>query len=39
VLHSHFSKKVPESELRGLVDKLIARGELSESNDAIAYHF
>src|SRR5260370_29515510 len=39
VLHSHFSKKVPESELRGLVDKLIARGELSESNDAITYHF
>ncbi len=39
VLHSHFSKKVPESELQGLVDKLIARGELSESNGAIAYNF
>jgi hypothetical protein len=39
VLHSHFSKKVPESELQGLVDKLIARGELSESNGAITYHF
>lgn len=38
VLHSHFSKKVPESELQGLVDKLIARGELSESNGAITYH-
>jgi len=39
VLHSHFSKKVPESELLRLVDKLIARGELSESNGAITYHF
>jgi PIN domain-containing protein len=39
VLHSHFSKKVPESELQGLLDKLIARGELSESNGAITYHF
>jgi len=39
VLHSHFSKRVPESELQGLVDKLIARGELSESNGAITYHF
>jgi PIN domain len=39
VLDSHFSKKVPESELQGLVDKLITRGELSESNGAITYHF
>ena len=39
VLHSHFSKRVPESELQGLLDKLIARGELSESNGAITYHF
>jgi hypothetical protein len=39
VLHSHFSKKVPESELQSLVDKLITRGELSESNGAITYHF
>jgi hypothetical protein len=39
VLHSHFSKRVPESELQDLVDKLIARGELSESNGAITYHF
>jgi len=39
VLHSHFSKKVPESELQSLVDKLIRRGELSESNGAITYHF
>ncbi|TLZ45950.1 MAG: hypothetical protein E6K21_17605 [Gammaproteobacteria bacterium] len=38
VLHSHFSKKVPERELQGLVDELIARGELSESNGAITYH-
>ena len=39
VLHSHFSKKVPERELQGLVDELIARGELSESNGAITYLF
>jgi PIN domain len=38
VLHSHFSQKVSESELQGLVDKLISRGELSESNGAITYH-
>ena len=39
VLHSHFSKKVPESELQGLVDELIAEGSLSEANGAITYHF
>ena len=39
VLHSHFSKKVPESELQGLVDELIAAGSLSEVNGAITYHF
>ena len=39
VLHSHFSKKVPERELQGMVDELIARGELSESNGAITYLF
>lgn len=39
VLHSHFSKKVPESELQGLVDELIASARLSESNGAITYHF
>jgi PIN domain len=39
VLHSHFSRKVPESELQGLVDELIAAGHLSEANGAIAYHF
>ena len=39
LLHSHFSKKVPERELQGLVDELIARGELSESNGAITYQF
>src|SRR2546430_4406265 len=33
VLHSHFSKKVPERELQGLVDELIARGELSRSEE------
>ena len=39
VLHSHFSRKVPESELQDLVDELIAAGQLSEANGAIAYHF
>jgi hypothetical protein len=39
VLDSHFSKKVPESELQGLVDELIAQGSLSEAKGAITYHF
>lgn len=39
VLDSHFSKKVPASELEGLVDELIAEGNLSEANGAITYHF
>jgi hypothetical protein len=39
VLHSHFARKVPESELQRLVDELIAAGHLSEANGAIAYHF
>jgi PIN domain len=38
VLHSHFSRKVPESELQDLVDELIAAGQLSEANGAITYH-
>jgi hypothetical protein len=38
VLHSHFSQKVPESELQRLVDELIAAGQLSEANGAITYH-
>jgi hypothetical protein len=38
VLDSHFSKKVPESELQRLVDELIAAGNLSDSNGAITYH-
>lgn len=39
VLYSHFSKKVSESELEELVNELIARGRLSDSNGAITYHF
>jgi hypothetical protein len=39
VLHSHFARKVPESELQGLVEELIAQGHLSEANGAITYHF
>ena len=39
VLHSHFSQKVPESDLQRLVDELIAQGVLSETNGAITYHF
>lgn len=38
VLHSHFAQKVPESELEGLVDELIAEGTLSEANGAITYN-
>jgi hypothetical protein len=38
-LHSHFSKKVPETELQRLIDQLIAQGKLSEVNGAITYHF
>jgi PIN domain len=38
VLHSHFSQKVPESELQRLVDELIGAGTLSEANGAITYH-
>lgn len=39
VLHSHFSQKVPESELQRLIDELIAAGSLSDSNGSISYHF
>ena len=39
VLHSHFSQRVPESELQRLVDELIAAGSLAESNGTLAYHF
>jgi hypothetical protein len=39
VLHSHFARKVPETELQQLVDELIAQGHLSETNGAITYHF
>ena len=39
VLHSHFSKKVPEQQLQQLIDQMIAEGRLSETNTAITYHF
>jgi hypothetical protein len=39
VLYSHFSRRVPESELQGLVDGLIADGQISDTNGAITYHF
>jgi PIN domain len=38
-LHSHFSKKIPETELQRLIDQMIARGKLSEAKGAITYHF
>lgn len=38
-LHSHFSKKIPETELQRLIDQMIARGQLSEARGAITYHF
>ena len=39
VLHSHFMRKVPESELQDLVSELIAQGQLSDNDGAITYHF
>jgi len=38
-LHSHFSKKIPETELQRLIDQMIARKKLSEAKGAISYHF
>ena len=38
-LHSHFSKKIPETELQRLVDQLIDRKKLTEAKGAITYHF
>ena len=38
-LHSHFSQRIPETELQRLVDQMIARKTLSEVNGAITYHF
>ena len=39
VLHSHFSQKVPETDLQRLVDELIAQGSLAETNGGLTYHF
>jgi len=39
VLHSHFAKKVPETELQRLIDQLIDAGKLSDNGGAITYHF
>jgi len=39
VLHSHFSKKVPEAEIDRLVDQLIDEGHLGENGGALTYHF
>jgi len=38
-LYSHFSKKMPETEVQYLIDRLIASGQLSEANGRITYHF
>jgi len=38
-LYSHFSKNMPETEVRYLIDRLIASGQLSETNGRITYHF
>jgi hypothetical protein len=37
-LHSHFSQRIPETELQRLVDQMIAGKTLSEVNGAITYH-
>jgi hypothetical protein len=38
-LYSHFSKKMPESEVQELIDSLIASGQLGEANGRLTYHF
>src|SRR5262245_18994585 len=38
-LHSHFSKKMPETEVQKLIERLIGSGQLSEANGKITYHF
>jgi len=38
-LHSHFSQRIPETELQRLIDQMIARKKLSEAKGAITYHF
>ncbi len=38
-LYSHFSKKIAESDIQGLIDHLVGAGQLSEANGKITYHF
>ena len=38
-LYSHFSKKIPEADIQGLIEHLVASGKLSEVNGKVTYHF
>jgi hypothetical protein len=38
-LYSHFSKKIPETDIQALIDHLVASGQLGEVNGKITYHF
>jgi hypothetical protein len=38
-LYSHFSKRMPETEVQNLIDRLIGSRQLSEANGRITYHF
>jgi hypothetical protein len=38
-LYSHFAKKLPESQIQDLVDRMIADEELAEVSGTITYHF
>jgi len=38
-LYSHFSKKIPESQVQDLIENLIDAGQLSDAHGRITYHF
>jgi hypothetical protein len=38
-LYSHFSKKMPETEIQKVIERLISTGQLSEANGKVTYHF
>jgi hypothetical protein len=36
---NHFGKKIPEEKIQAFIDELVADKQLSETKDAITYHF
>jgi hypothetical protein len=38
-IHTHFGKKIAETEVEAFVDQLIAAKQLTELNGALTYHF